>query len=77
MINVMQKLNAHFDGKSIVLDEPLPTPLQSGEKVWVTIEPLDQTQADAGRAFSPLNIQIDPALSEAIALDPEMADEGR
>ena len=65
-------LNAHFDGKTIVLDEPVSLPLPSGTRLKVRIETVEETPAvtPASRVFQPLNIQIDPELSNAIALDP-------
>ena len=69
----MVTLNAHFDGKGIVLDEPLSLPLASGTRLKVHIEPADEAPivTPAPRLFRPLNIRIDPELSNAIALDPE------
>lgn len=69
----MVTLNAHFDGKTIVLDEPLPLPLRSGARLKVRVETIDEapTATPAPRSFRPLNIQIDPDLSNKIALDPE------
>jgi hypothetical protein len=69
----MVMLNAHFDGKTIVLDEPFSLPLQSGTRLKVIVETIDDVHADASpnRFFQPLNIRIDPDLSNSIALDPE------
>ena len=69
----MVTLNAHFDGKSIVPDEPLPPTIQSGARLKVSIETVDSppTVTPAPRVFQPLNIQIDPETSHAIASDPE------
>lgn len=69
----MVKLNAHFDGKTIVLDDPLPLPLRSGTRLKIIVEVADEasTITPAPRLFQPLNIQIDPKLSHAIALDHE------
>jgi hypothetical protein len=67
--------NAHSDGKVIVPDEPrmLPTNI----RLRVTIESVDNAPAvnaatvtPAPRRFQPLDIQIAPELSHAIALDP-------
>ena len=62
---------AHSDGQVIIPDEPreLPTDV----RLRVTIEPIRETATvnPAHRRFQPLDIQIDPALSHAIALDPE------
>ncbi len=68
----MVTLNAHFDGKTIVLDEPFSLPLRSGTRLKVQIETVDETPSvtSAPRRFQPLSIQIDPELSNAIALDP-------
>ncbi|HEX3358662.1 MAG TPA: hypothetical protein VHS31_16925 [Tepidisphaeraceae bacterium] len=69
----MVTLNAHFDGKTIVLDEPFSLPLPSGTRLKVSVETVDEsrTTVPSPRHFEPLNIQIDPELSNAIALDPE------
>lgn len=66
----MVTLNAHFDGKTIVLDEPLRLPVPSGTRLKLMIEPIDAPAvAPAPRRFQPLNIRIYPELSNAIALD--------
>lgn len=69
----MVTLNAHFDGKMIVLDEPFNLTLAAGTRLKVIVDPTGakQTITPAPRVFQPLNIQIDPELSNAIALDPE------
>jgi len=66
-------LNAHFDGKTIVLDEPFTLPLRSGARLKIRVEPVDEKSAvtPAPRSFEPLKIRIDPELSHAIALDAE------
>ena len=68
----MVTLNAHFDGKTIILDEPVTLPLRSGARLKVRVEMAEDEPAGAAapRRFQPLNIQIDPELSNAIALDP-------
>jgi hypothetical protein len=69
----MVTLNAHFDGKTIVLDDPLPLPFRSGTRLKVMVEMAEEPRAvtPAPRHFQPLNIRIDPELSHAIALDHE------
>lgn len=74
-------VRAHFDGKhSLVLDEPVDLPI--GTPLRVHVEPLNDEAAHRAepptgkvtpppRKWQPLNIQIDPDLSNAIALDPE------
>lgn len=66
----MVTVNAHFDGKTIVVDEPLPLPLRAGARLRLLVEAVDEVppQASSARAFRPLNIKIDSALSNAIAL---------
>lgn len=66
-------LKAHFDGKTIVLDEPLPLPLHTGARLKVKIETIDEMPpiTPAPKVFEPLNIQIAPEVSNAVALDPE------
>jgi|GEM_PF-2546632 len=68
----MMTLNAHFDGKTIVLDEPASLPFESGTRLRVQIEPLDEKPVldCSTRRFQPLNIHISPKLSQSIALDP-------
>jgi hypothetical protein len=72
----MTTINAHFDGKVFVPDGPVDLPV--GAQLRVHVEQVRAgTTAPAGkvipvpRKWKPLNIQIDPALSNAIALDPE------
>ena len=72
---------AHFDGKVFVPDEPVDVPI--GTPVRVRVESANEAMVTppatssptkvtpAPRRFQPLNIQIDPELSHAIALDPE------
>ncbi len=68
----MVVLNAHFDGKAIVLDEPFSVPLLTGTRLRVKVETIDEAAVTpAPRSFQPLNIRIAPELSHAIALDPE------
>jgi hypothetical protein len=67
----MVTLNAHFDGKTIVFDEPVSLPLKSGVRLKVSIETLDEPPSTSSNGFQPLDIKLDPELSNAIALDPE------
>lgn len=69
----MVTLNAHYDGKVIIPDEPVSLPLPSGARLKVRIETIDEAPpaTPTPRLFRPLNIKIDPELSNAIALDPE------
>lgn len=72
---------AHFDGKqSLVLDEPVDLPVGTPLRVQVEavttetttpVAPATAKVTPAPRKWQPLNIQIDPELSNAIALDPE------
>jgi hypothetical protein len=74
-------LFAHFDGKqSLVLEEPVELPV--GVRLRLHLEPPasepEQTPVQAApkvtrvpRKWQPLDIHIDPELSNAIALDPE------
>jgi hypothetical protein len=41
----MLSLNAHFDGKAIILDEPFSTQLQPGTRLKVIVETEDDTVA--------------------------------
>ena len=51
----------------------LSFPLQSGARLKIRIETVDNSGSDKSGPgkFRPLNIRIEPALSNAIALDPE------
>jgi hypothetical protein len=71
---------AHFDGKVFVPDEPVDVPVGTPLRVHVeaveteptaTVAPATGKVTSAPRKWQPLNIQIDPELSNAIALDPE------
>jgi hypothetical protein len=66
-------LNAHFDGRSIVLDEPLSLPLHPGARLKIRVETVDEDKNPKAppTGFAPLNIRIQTELSNAIALDPE------
>lgn len=65
-------LNAHFDGKAIVLDEPSSLPLRAGMRLKVRVELVEESAGATTRParLEPLNIQIDPQLSNMIASDP-------
>lgn len=72
----MTTINAHFDGKVFVPDEPVDFPV--GAQLRVHVERVrGETTTPAGkvtsvpRKWQPLDIQIHPDLSNAIALDPE------
>ena len=69
----MVTLNAHFDGKTIILDDPFSLPLKSGTRLKVRVETIDDAPNAAlvPQPFKPLNIQITSELSNSIALDPE------
>ena len=69
----MVTINAHFDGQSIVPDEPVSPPLRSGDRLRIQIEPLQSSlpAPNGSGNFQPLNIHIDSKLSQAIALEDE------
>ena len=69
----MVTLNGHFDGKSIVLDDPVSPALRKGARVKIVVEPEPPAAAiqPVPRRFQPLNILADPETANAIALDPE------
>ena len=71
----MLVIDAHFDGKTIILDETVPLALESGTRLKLRIEPIvvgpATESAAAPKRFKPLNIRISPDLSKAIASDPE------
>jgi hypothetical protein len=66
-------LNGHFDGKRIVVDEPVNLPLPSGTRLKISVEAVDDvsTVTRARQAFEPLKIRIHPDVSNAIALEDE------
>jgi hypothetical protein len=73
-------LFAHFDGNTLVPDGPVDLPVGTALRIQVEAvaakveEPAISATPKvtiAPRRFQPLDIQIDPELSHAIALDPE------
>lgn len=64
------EVNGTIKGGVVVLDAPIQAP--DGTRVKVEIETAEEapTVEAAPQVFQPLNIQIDPELSNAIALDP-------
>jgi hypothetical protein len=68
----MVTLNAHFDGKTIVVDEPVDLPFPSGAKLRLTVEKIEDAHqaSSAGQQFMPLDLEVDPEFSKAVALDP-------
>ena len=69
----MVTLNAHFDGKTIVVDEPFSLQLRIGARLKLNVELMDEDPALvlALSKFLPLEIRIDADLSNAIAMDPQ------
>ena len=66
----MMILNAHFDGKTIVPDEPVG--LAPGTRLRVTLEPMDQAAStNSGKLDLPLLTGVDPQVVRAIMEDPE------
>lgn len=68
----MITLSAHYDGKTIVPDEPFSFPLQPGARLTIRIETIDEAPLamPSPQRFQPLDIRIPPEPSNAIALDP-------
>lgn len=65
----MVTLNAHFDGKVIVPDEP--TGLPAGTRLRVTLEPLDRAGSPGpGKLDLPLLTGVDPQVVRSIIEDP-------
>lgn len=75
-------LFAHFDGNTLVPDGPVDLPvgtvlriqveaMPNGSEPEQPISPPVRTVTQVPRKWQPLDIQIDPELSHAIALDPE------
>jgi len=63
-------LNAHFDGKVIVPDEP--TGLVAGTRLRVTLEPVGQAGVPSpGKLELPLLTGVDPQIVHSIMEDPE------
>jgi hypothetical protein len=64
---------AHFDGKVFVPDEPVDVPVGTPLRVHVEAvkDAPESKVTPAPRKWQPLDVQIDPELSHAIALDPE------
>jgi hypothetical protein len=69
----MVTLNAHFDGKVIVPDEPSSLTVPAGTRLRISVETVDDTAAlkSLTASFQPLDIHVDPDVSHSIALDPE------
>ena len=68
----MTTVLAHFDGKVLVPEEPVA--IETGARLRLTIEVVQTAQSavtPAPRRFQPLDIQIAPELSHAIAMAPE------
>jgi hypothetical protein len=61
---------AHFDGRAIVPDDPISLPVGTQLKVHIEVVTA-AAPPPVPRVFRPLDIQIDPELSKAIAEDPE------
>ncbi|MFN0137440.1 MAG: hypothetical protein ACKVS9_15155 [Phycisphaerae bacterium] len=70
--SIMVELNAHFDGKVIVPDEPLA--LKPNQRVRIQIEPIDQPlpQADSKRC---LGLQRGAVVYLAEDFDAELGDD--
>jgi len=68
----MVKLNAHFDGKVIVPDEPLA--LKPNQRVRIQVEPIDQpaSQSDFKRR---LGLQRGAVVYIAADFDTELGDD--
>lgn len=63
-------LNAHFDGRVIIPDEP--TDLPAGARLRVTLELVDQTVfAPSDGLDLPLLTGVDPQVARSIMEDPE------
>ncbi len=66
----MVTLNAHFDGKVIVPDEP--TGLAAGTRLRVTVEPIDERTSSApGRLELPLLTGVNPEVVRTVLEDDE------
>jgi hypothetical protein len=66
----MVALNAHFDGKTIVPDEPVG--LAPGTRLRVTLEPMEQAAStNSGKLELPLLTGVDPQIVRAVMEDRE------
>lgn len=64
-------IHAHFDGKVIVPEQPVDLPRNT--RLTIQVEPATASQVTpAPRRFEPLPLQIDPALAQAVAEDPDL-----
>lgn len=70
----MMTIRAHFDGKAFVPDETVDVPIGKSLELQVECGPPAAT-ASAEDLLSPVIVGLDPALSQAIASDPELAAE--
>ncbi len=67
-------IRAHFDGKVFVPDETVDVPV--GAPLELQVEPVPCAgAASTDDLLSPVIVGLDPALSQAIASDPELAAE--
>jgi hypothetical protein len=70
----MTTINAHFDGRVFVPDEPVDLPV--GTPLRVHVEPIPRDRVAAGNdLLAPVILGLDVTLSQAIASDPEFAAE--
>ena len=80
-VRMTTTVRAHFGGRqSLVLDRPVDLPIATplrmhveplSDEATLPAEPSAAKVTPAPRKWQPLDIQIDPELSHAIALDPE------
>ncbi|MCC6698345.1 MAG: hypothetical protein IT365_22160 [Candidatus Hydrogenedentes bacterium] len=68
----MVRLNAHFDGKVIVPDEPLA--LKPNPRVRIQVEPIDQPPPQSGSKRS-LGLQRGAVVYIAADFDAELGDD--
>lgn len=79
----MVKLNAHFDGKVFVPDEPLSLP--PNQKVHISVEPIDTPTSknpkrilgQQPRAFRYIAPDFDDALPDEFWLGKNLAEDGK
>jgi hypothetical protein len=69
----MVKLNAHFDGKVLVPDEPLA--LKPNQRVRIQVEPIEQDDALPSKPKRQLGLQRGAVLDIAPDFNAELGDD--
>jgi hypothetical protein len=56
---MMTVLNAHFDGKQIVLDDPMPSAVPANTRVRVIVEGADQGKPRSLQQIAQMSVEAD------------------